>query len=93
MLRSGVANAGPHGRYCLAHAGYASSNNNMARKVPSSAMASSFTATRLQSIMDFGEEHTDFLSKSNNLFQSEQVLIKRYTTSYRLFIATGVRNR
>ena len=78
---------GPHGRYSLAHARYAGSNNNMGIKVdwrdmkggcPPSATISTFPGSLVALIDRLRHEHCNFLSKHvANLFSSRQCLTKR----------------
>ena len=60
---------GDRGRYCLAHAGYGGSNNNMGvevdwrdvkKLVPPSATIGAFTGALMQFISDLSNEHVDF---------------------------------
>ena len=91
---------GPHGRYCLAHAGYAGSNNNMGIEVdwrdtkgecPQSATIGTFTGSLFALIDHLGQEHCVFISKLvSNLLPAKLSLNstsqKGYSTSCSLFI-------
>ena len=80
---------GLYGRHCLAHAGYAWSNNNTGvevdwpwRTIKKLALQSStigtFMGTLTTFIHDLSFEHQEFLSKTvNDLFPAKQVLTKR----------------
>ena len=76
---------GDRGRYCLAHAGYGGSNNNMGvevdwrdvkKLVPPSATICVFTGALMQFISDLSDEHFDFLAPWDGLFPSKQELTK-----------------
>jgi hypothetical protein len=78
---------GTYGRYSLAHAGYAGSNNNMGTEVdwrdmkaecPPSSTLGTFIGTLVSLIGQLGTEHRTLLSKHEpNLFPSRQYLTKR----------------
>ena len=76
---------GDRGRYCLAHAGYGGSNNNMGvevdwrdvkKLVPPSATIGTFTGALMQFISDLSKENYDFLKPTQGLCPSQQVLTK-----------------
>ena len=82
--RIGSARGGPpRGRYCLAHAFYGGSNNNMGVEVDwmdvkelvlSAATISAFTGALVKFVADIGTEHQDFLKQTDGLFSSTGVM-------------------
>ncbi len=67
---------GARGRYCLAHAGYGGSHNNMGVEVdvrdvnwlvPSSATICAFTSALVKFVADIGTEHQTFLKPTDGL--------------------------
>ena len=76
---------GERGRYCLAHAGYGGSNNNMGFEVdwrdvkdlvlPSSTIGT-FTGALMQFIADLSKEHFDILKPTDGRFPSKAILTK-----------------
>jgi len=77
---------GARGRYCLAHAGYGGSNNNMGVEVdwrdakgfvPSSATIGAYTGALVKFVADIGTEHQTFLKPTDGLFPSTGVMTKR----------------
>ena len=79
--------SGEYGRYSLAHAGYAGSNNNMDQEVkwrdlkkecPPSVTLGTFTGALVGLIEQLGDEHRVYLAKTvANLFPSAQTITKR----------------
>ena len=75
------------GRYSLAHAGYAGSNNNMGIEVdwrdmkdecPPSATLGTFTGSQVGLIKQLGQDNRGFLAKRvANLFPAKQYITKR----------------
>ncbi len=74
---------GARGRFCLAHAGYGGSNNNMGVEVdwrdvkglvPSSATIGAFTGALVKFVADIGTEHQTFLKPTDGLFPSTGVM-------------------
>ena len=80
--QNGSKHGGPViGRYCLAHAGYGGSNNNMGievdwqdvkKLVPPSATMGTFTVALMQFMADLSQQHIIFLEPTNGLFPSKQ---------------------
>jgi len=77
---------GARGRYCLAHAGYGGSNNNMGVEVdwrdakglvPASSTIGAYTGALVKFIADIGTEHETFLKPTDGLFPSTGVMTKR----------------
>ena len=77
---------GARGRYCLAHASYGGSNNNMGVEVdwrdakglvPSSSTIGAYTGALVKFVADIGTEHQTFLKPTDGLFPSTGVMTKR----------------
>ncbi len=91
---------GARGRYCLAHAGYGGSNNNMGVEVdwrdakglvPSSATIGAYAGALVKFVADICTEHQTFLKPTDGLFPSTGVMTKRIyeiTISCRSLIGT-----
>ena len=96
---------GEYGRWTLAHAGYAGSNNNMGqevkwrdmkKEVAPSVTLGTFTGALVGLIEQLGDEHRVHLAKTfANLFPSAQIITKRtydkiQSIHYRTLLLSGI---